>query len=64
VKTDFTDSLRNKIVETISSSQGIIRPAALDYFDKIVAGKLPFDYTYWRIILFGEWLKLFEVKIS
>ena len=51
------------ITDAISISEGIIKPETLDYFDKMVSGKVPFDFTYWRIILFSEWIKLFQVKV-
>lgn len=40
---------------------GIIKPGVLSYFDSVVSGKVPFDYTYWRIILFSEWMKKFNI---
>jgi len=55
---------RKKIIEAILVSDGIIKPDALDYFDRMVAGKMPFDYTYWRLILFSEWVKKFQVKLD
>jgi len=63
VKKEDPALFRNKIMEAIDGTNGIIKPDALKYFDSIVSGKLPFDYTYWRLILFGEWVKKFNVKI-
>jgi len=54
---------RQKISECVDLSKGIIKPIALNYFDRIVKGKYPFDYTYWRLILFGEWIRKFNVGI-
>ena len=55
---------REKVAEAVHVTDGIIKPEALDYFDDMVTGKLPFDYTYWRLILFGEWVKKFQVRIA
>lgn len=63
VKHENPSLFRAKISEAINASDGIIRPGALNYFDKVVDGSLPFDYTYWRLILFSEWIKKFQVKI-
>ncbi|MEO7489352.1 MAG: asparagine synthase (glutamine-hydrolyzing), partial [Ferruginibacter sp.] len=63
VKLDCPDLFRKKIKEAVESSNGIIKPSAVDYFEDVVTGKIPFDYTYWRIIQFGEWIKLFKIKI-
>lgn len=54
---------KDKISQAISVADGIIKPAALKYFDKVVNGRIPFDYTYWRLILLSEWIKKFQVKI-
>lgn len=64
VKEEQPELFRQKIKEAIEVSKGIIKPEALIYFDKVILGKIPFDYTYWRIILFAEWIKRFEVEIN
>lgn len=51
---------RNRIKDSIDSSFGIIKPEALSYFDSVVTGGASFDYTYWRIIMFSEWMKNME----
>ena len=63
VKHENPAFFREKISEAINVSNGIIKADALNYFDKVVNGKLPFNYTYWRIILFGEWVKKFRVQL-
>ena len=54
---------RKKLAEAVDVTNGIIKPGVLDYFDKVVIGKQKFDYTYWRLILFSEWIKRFDVSI-
>jgi asparagine synthase (glutamine-hydrolysing) len=63
VKQDKPDYFRRKIIEAISVTNGIINKEALQYFENVVNGKEPFDFTYWRIILFSEWVKKFQVKL-
>lgn len=63
VKRDNPELFRNKVSEAIGISGGIIKPNALKYFDDIVKGKIPFDYTYWRLIMFSEWVQKFQVRI-
>ncbi len=53
---------RVKLEEAIEITKGIIKPEALAYFDKIISGQLPFDFTYWRLIQFAEWMKIYIVK--
>ncbi|HBE42681.1 MAG TPA: asparagine synthase (glutamine-hydrolyzing) [Bacteroidales bacterium] len=63
VKREKPDFFKGKIAEAISVTGGIINNEALSYFDKIVVGEVPFDFTYWRLILFSEWVKKFQVKL-
>lgn len=53
---------RKKLEASVDTSNGIIKPEALSYFDDVTNGRKQFDYTYWRLILFGEWLKRFEIR--
>ncbi|ERM83987.1 hypothetical protein P872_01620 [Rhodonellum psychrophilum GCM71 = DSM 17998] len=63
VKSKNPQEFRNLLEKSISDSNGIIRrDEALAYFDDLVNGSIPFDFTYWRLILFGFWMKRFDVK--
>lgn len=62
VMRDHTDYFREKIKEAVQVTNGILRPEALTYFDRIVTGRLPFRYAYLRFIILSEWIKLFNVK--
>ena len=62
LKEDYTSEYRELMKEAIQNSNGLIKPSALQFFDDVVSEKIPFDYTYWRILLFARWLKLFNVK--
>jgi asparagine synthase (glutamine-hydrolysing) len=63
VKNKNSMQFRSLLEQSISDSNGIIKKdVALAYFDGLVNGTLPFDFTYWRLILFGFWMKRFEVK--
>jgi asparagine synthase (glutamine-hydrolysing) len=62
VKEDDPNLFRLKLKEAIEISDGIIKPDALRFFDDVVTGKVPFDYTYWRLIQFAEWMSVFGLK--
>ena len=64
VRHENTAEFRKLLEESINNSKGIINCSALDYFDDIVNGKTPFDYTYWRLILFGIWMKEFKLALK
>ncbi len=64
VREDNPALFRQKIEDAIKLTKGVIKPEALKYYDKLVAGRIPFDYTYWRLILFAEWIKRFNVKMN
>jgi asparagine synthase (glutamine-hydrolysing) len=63
VRNESSKLFRKGIAQTIDITNGLIKNDALLYFDKIVEGKVPFDYTYWRMILLGEWVKKFQLKV-
>lgn len=54
---------RQHLYQSIESSGGAIKRGAIDYFDRMAAGAIPFDYSYWRLILFGVWVNRFNVQI-
>lgn len=54
---------KRKLEEAVNVTNGIIKPEVLAYFDEVVSGRQKFDYTYWRLILFSEWIKKFEIKL-
>ena len=62
VKRDNTAWFRQKLEEAVEVSSGIVTPESLIYFDNVVNETIPFDYTYWRLILFSEWIQKFQVS--
>ena len=63
VKEEYTQTFRDLLEESIKYSQGIIRPEAKRYFEDIISGKEKFNFSYWRMIMFGHWMKVFNVSI-
>jgi asparagine synthase (glutamine-hydrolysing) len=46
-------------------SKGIINERyAVAYFKDVQQGKIKFDYTYWHILLFCLWMKVFKVELE
>jgi asparagine synthase (glutamine-hydrolysing) len=54
----------NKIEEYINLSNGLITTNMVKYFKDVVNGTIKFDFTIWRIIIFGEWMKKFKVEVK
>ena len=63
VKKEFSVEFREMLNRSIAASKGIIKQDALQYFDKVVAGDVPFTYNYWRLIQFGLWMQIFKVEL-
>ena len=63
VRNECPGLFRKGIARTIDVTNGLIKNEALTYFDNIVEGKIPFDFSYWRLILLGEWITRFDVKL-
>ena len=64
VKSEYTQAFRDLLKESITYSQGIIKPETMEYFEDMVSGKEKFNFSYWRLIMFGHWMKVFKVSIS
>lgn len=61
---DFYDEFITYFKNNVQYSQGIINEKnAMEYLSKVKKGELKFNYTYWRIILFCVWMKVFNVKL-
>ena len=51
--------------DNIGYAQKIINAEeARNHIKKMQEGKIPFDYSYWRIILFSVWMKVFNVEVD
>jgi asparagine synthase (glutamine-hydrolysing) len=55
---------RQLLIDGIDSSKGILDDAALKKFDKMIEGKEKFSSFSWRVIVFGRWMKMFNVHIK
>ena len=64
VKSEYTQTFKDLLAESIKYSQGIIKPEAMNYFEDIISGKEKFNYSYWRLIMFGHWMKVFKISIN
>lgn len=65
----FLETNRKEFIEFFKKyvpfSKGIIKEkAALDYLTGMQSGKIPFNTSYWRLICFCVWMKVFDVQIS
>jgi asparagine synthase (glutamine-hydrolysing) len=53
----------NELRETIDVSKGLVNKKILSYVDAVNSGMRPFDFTLWRTLSFGRWMKAFSVTI-
>lgn len=62
---DFKDDFLKLFDDNIEYSKGLIdKNEAKSYLIKMQKGMIPFDYSYWRIILFCIWMKVFNVELD
>lgn len=59
-----SDKFRQKLLESIEYSDGILNEKSLLYFENVINKRIPFTFTIWRMINFGIWMKEFNVKRS
>ncbi|AGH97798.1 asparagine synthase (glutamine-hydrolyzing) [Micavibrio aeruginosavorus] len=64
VRETAPDVFRQKMKEAIDNSQGILNSNCVDLLEDIIAGRKPFSFVIWRMINFGEWMKLFSVRVG
>ncbi|WP_435641555.1 asparagine synthase (glutamine-hydrolyzing) [Micavibrio aeruginosavorus] len=57
------DLFRRKLEESIKNSKGVLNEECLGILEDIIAGRRPFNFCIWRMICFGEWMKLFSVRV-
>lgn len=53
---------RRELKEAVQLSGGLINERILNRFEDVCTGKRKFDFSIWRVISFGRWLKVFNVK--
>jgi asparagine synthase (glutamine-hydrolysing) len=55
---------RQLLNDSIEISQGIIKKDALIQLNDMIEGKVPYSFVIWRLICFGRWMKIFNIKIN
>lgn len=63
VRKDAPDVFRRAVAEAVELSRGILTPRASEHFERILAGKEPWEFFAWRMIAFGAWMRRFEVAL-
>lgn len=58
------DLFRQKLKESIEQSKGVLNDNALEHLEDVVAGRKSFSFLIWRMINFGQWMRIFDVKLS
>jgi asparagine synthase (glutamine-hydrolysing) len=65
LKEEFKGNYLQMLQEYHKYSNGLINlEEALNYLRMVQSNKVPFNYTYWRIILFCVWMKVFKVELK
>jgi len=64
VKTENPELFKKLLINSVGYSRGFINNKIVDYYDDLIRGKVPFDFTYWRYIQFGYWMKAFNVDLD
>ena len=54
---------KDRYSKTIKFSDQLFDSSLTNRLDEILDGKKPFSFLPWRVICFGEWVKLFNVNI-
>ncbi len=57
-----SDRFRQELNETVALSGGLINNKIIDIFEDVCMDRRDFDFTIWRFISFGRWLKVFNIS--
>jgi asparagine synthase (glutamine-hydrolysing) len=57
------EAFKKVLMQAVDNSQGIVSLNALQLFDRMIDGSIPFDFTPWRMISFGLWMERFRVGL-
>jgi len=55
----FKDAVRNAHKEC----DGLFNDLAIQIADDMIEGKIPFNFYVWRLIIFGKWMKKYNVSL-
>jgi asparagine synthase (glutamine-hydrolysing) len=61
---DNPDFVKGLIKDAIKNSKGIIGDNVEVLFNNMLDNNRTFDYTFWRIIIFGAWMKKFNLTVD
>jgi asparagine synthase (glutamine-hydrolysing) len=64
LRRELPDGFRAALRQAVEASHGILRPAALEHLEDVIAGARPFSYLPWRMISFGAWMRRFDVRLA
>lgn len=64
IKNRAPDSFREELKKAIDWSNGILKNAAMQKYENIIASQEPFSHLIWRMISFGYWMKTFNVTLD
>lgn len=63
VREECPDAFRLHLKRSVESASGVLTKHAFDNLEDIIAGRRRFDFSVWRMVSFGEWLKRFGISI-
>jgi asparagine synthase (glutamine-hydrolysing) len=61
VRRHAPDRFRAAVRDAVEVSDGVLRPAAMEKLDRIIAGTEPWEPFAWRAISFAAWMRRFQV---
>lgn len=63
LKSTGPELFRERLNDSIEVSDGILNQDSAHILSDIVGGRAPFSFLPWRLINFGEWMKVFNVSV-
>jgi asparagine synthase (glutamine-hydrolysing) len=59
-----TDEFRKRFYEAVELSNGLLGEKDIEKFEKVARKEMGYDFSIWRAIAFGAWVKKFNVEVK
>ncbi len=61
VRNGFPEQIKRLAALSVERSHGILTAKGLEHLNDVIAGRERFSHWIWRVVIFGEWLAMFDV---
>ncbi|MDN7023948.1 asparagine synthase (glutamine-hydrolyzing) [Methanoculleus sp. FWC-SCC1] len=64
IRHEGPEIVRKLLREAVDASEGVLKEEAVERLDRMLSGEEPVSPQVWRWICFGQWMKIFGVRVA